>query len=96
VPRMTPSTTPASRPAPVDRFRQGEAIGVVGDANLAPEPRLEIAADGLSVEADRIRAAQQAGGPRDGARGPDADVPRASSSRSVASTRCAIASSVAR
>ena len=64
-----------ARRGPVRRLGQRKAVGIVGDANLAPERRLEIAPDRLPVEAHRIRAAQQARGARDRSGRADADRP---------------------
>ena len=57
----------------VGRLRQREAVGVVGDADLAVERGLEVALDRLAVEAHGVRATQEAGRARDRARRADAD-----------------------
>ena len=92
VPRMTPNTTFGARAGAVGRLRQRKAIGVVGDANLAPKTALEIGLDRLAIQADRVRSAQQAGRARDRARRADADAAaRHRAASSASATRSAIA-----
>ena len=47
-------------PGSIDGFRQGKAIGVVGQSYLAVEQRLQIALQGLTVESPGVGIAQQA------------------------------------
>ncbi len=55
---------------------QGEAIGVVGDADFAAEQSLQVLVEGMAVQGDGIGVFHQAGGGADAAGDADADAGR--------------------
>ena len=60
-------------PGAVDRFREREAVGVVGQAHFALQQRLQVAAQRLAVQAGRVGVLDAAVQRRFGARRADAD-----------------------
>jgi hypothetical protein len=65
----------AARPASgtVDRLGQREAIGIVGEADVAPQRRADITVERMADQFRRVRVLDQSGGGRDRPRDADPD-----------------------